>query len=109
MRVPKSAERPTTVLLPAGCEIRHLQAVVNIDSKSTVAIGSRVSTRDFAWFVYLSFQGDSDTRKALKPVLLRKPELAAALSVDTWERMIDVLTNSTSAGTNHRILQRSRK
>ena len=44
--------------------------------------------------------GDAVTRRALKPSLLDKPELAAALSAPTWHQKIDVLTNSMSQELN---------
>ena len=44
--------------------------------------------------VYLYLMGDAVTRRALKPILLDKPELAAALSESSWKKMTDVLTNS---------------
>ena len=80
--------------------MEHLQAVVNIDSKSTMASGARVSTLDFSWIVYLFLMGDAVTRRALKPILLDKPELAAALSAPTWQQKIDVLTDTMSQELN---------
>ena len=44
--------------------------------------------------------GDAVTRRALKPILLDKPELAAALSAPTWHQKIDVLKNSMSQELN---------
>ena len=83
-----------TIVTEQIVKMEHLQAVVNIDSKCTVAVGCRVASLDFSWLVYLFLMGDTVTRKALKPLLLDKPELAAALSAPTWQQMTDVLTNS---------------
>ena len=38
--------------------------------------------------------GDVTTRRALKPILLDKPEMAAALGHSSWRKMVDTLTDS---------------
>ncbi len=44
--------------------------------------------------------GDKTTRKALKLILLGKPELAAALSLTQWDKMAKLLTDSMSEELN---------
>ena len=78
----------------------HPQDSVNIDSKVTVGIGLQVATLDFSWMVYLFLMGDRTTRKALKPILLGKPELAAALSLMNWDEIAKILTDSMSGELN---------